>query len=210
MAMPPAGHPAGRNKCVIDYEQLKGLMKEHVAEPKEEWAHCEQLRLVKLYKPFFKELAEVTQRINPVALAQAARELFQLPKDESFLFGAAVAAAFATCKRAGDKAATGSKLSPDVKEVYQSMIHGQEVALHRRTTQLFGPELKHEPAVESEDVKVPFKKELGQNTPEHKGVKRSLSSPTQILSLYQITESTKQVKVAWPCAFKCFELLLAS
>ena len=66
-------------------------------------------------------LAQETARLNSVAAGLSAESLWKLGKHESNLFGTALENAFSYVKIAGDKAVDGTKLCPEVRQVYLGM-----------------------------------------------------------------------------------------
>ena len=83
-----------RAKSTISLEKLQEIMKEHIAEPTDDWMEVtDQSLLIKLYLPFFVALGQETARINGVAVAQSAESLWKLGKHKSHLFGAALESA---------------------------------------------------------------------------------------------------------------------
>ena len=80
-----------RAKSTISFEALQNLMKEHIAEPTDEWMEIEDGSLIiKLYLHFFVALAQQTTRVNAMAVAQSADNLWKLGKKKSHLFGTAL------------------------------------------------------------------------------------------------------------------------
>ena len=108
-----------RAKSTISFEALQNLMKEHIAEPTDEWMEIEDDSLIiKLYLHFFVALAQQTTRVNAVAVAQIANRLWKMGMHKATLFGKAMQGAFSYAKKAGDKATDGSKLAPEVTQLY--------------------------------------------------------------------------------------------
>ena len=111
-----------RAKSTISFEALQNLMKEHIAEPTDEWMEIEDDSLIiKLYLHFFVALAQQTTRVNAVAVAQIANRLWKMGMHKATLFGKAMQGAFSYAKKAGDNAITGTKLTTEVWHVYIAM-----------------------------------------------------------------------------------------
>ena len=111
-----------RTRCTISYPRLHELMKTHIANPTDDWMeHDSHDQTIQHFFSFFKALAEETTRVNKVAISSSAQSQWMMPKQKASLFGAALAAAFNTVKRAGVKAVNGVKLIEEVREVYYAM-----------------------------------------------------------------------------------------
>ena len=88
-----------RAKSTISFEALQDLMKEHIGEPTDDWMEIEDdQQIIKLYLNFFVALAQQTTRVNAVAVAQSADNLWKLGKKKSHLFGTALQHAL-LCKK---------------------------------------------------------------------------------------------------------------
>ena len=107
-----------RAESTISLVKLQEIMKEHIAEPTDDWMEVtDQSLLIKLYLPFFVALGQETASVNGVALSTSAESLWKLGRQKSHLFGTASEKAFTYAKRAGDLAVDGSKLTQEVRQV---------------------------------------------------------------------------------------------
>ena len=164
-----------RSKQTCTLENLKALGKATLKHPNPEFYLSEDVEVViEAHLPFLKALAEMTNRLNPGAMARVGRELFQLGKVEANHWGQALSLAFRHCISANRKSITGEKLSPAVKEVAPESSN-----------------FKQEP-------RSPVKKE----TPGGRGVKRCLSSPSQIAALYSGRATVKTEPETEPAKMK--------
>ena len=155
-----------RARSTISLVKLQEIMKEHIAEPTDDWMEVtEQSLLIKLYLPFFVALGQETARVNGVAVAQSAESLWKLGRQKSHLFGTALEKAFTYAKRAGDLAVDGSKLTQEVRQVYISMTGRfpgeQKQAL---TPVKVGPGVKGEPVAKVKAELCQAKEELAQSS----------------------------------------------
>ena len=111
-----------RSKSTIDLSTLKELMKEHMGDgPQDAWLEAGDVLTLSLYLHFFVSLGQVTTRVNKLAIAGCADDLWKLGKHKANLFGTALEKAFSYAKRAGDMAINGSKLPGEVRQVYHAM-----------------------------------------------------------------------------------------
>ena len=194
-----------RNKSKVSYETCRDLMKEHFGEgPGDAWTCEDQLFIISKHLSFFKGVAEHSTRLNAVALSLNAQFLWGMDKHKATLWGKSMAMCMSYIWRAGSRATTGEKLSPEVQVVYEIMSGGK-IKAEQATTQF-----KKEPAttkVKSE-VAVPCVKaecpqvkiEPGVSPLTQHPMKRSLTSTAQILKLYSITiqdSPAKKQKVHW-------------
>ena len=80
-----------RAKSTIDLSTLKELMKEHMGDgPKDTWLEAGDVLTLSLYLHFFVSLGQVTTRVNKLAIAGCADDLWKLGKHKANLFGTAL------------------------------------------------------------------------------------------------------------------------
>ena len=192
-----------RNKSNIRYETCRDLMKEHLGEePGEAWQCEDVLYIISKYLPFFKGVAKHSTRVNAVALSLNAQFLWGMDKHKATLWGKSMSMCMSYIWRAGSRATSGEKLTPEVQVVYKVMSGGkikEEQAAPPATTKVKSemavprvkaeyPQVKAEPGVFSDSS-------LTQHP-----MKRSVASPRQILRLYSFTiqdSPAKKQKVHW-------------
>ena len=202
-----------RSSSTISYETCRGLMKEHLGEEAgEAWQTDDQLYIISKHLSFFIGVAEHTTRLNPVCLALNAQFLWQMDKHKATLWGKSMAMCMSYIWRAGQKASSGKKLTPEVQSVYTVMVRScvskSEPAAKSEVKKWL--RVKSEMAstsAEAEYAQVKIEPGPVQSQPgtvkSEPGVfsnssKRSVMTPAQILKLYtfQITDSpAKKPKV---------------
>ena len=160
---------APKAKQMISYEKLFQIGKRELKEPNQDlYCHDDVNVVVTSHAIFFEKVAPHTKRLNPVSLANMARELFKMSGREASLFGTSMAHAYSHCMLAGGKTKTGEKLAKSVWAVWQANEASESHA---------------ETASSSAD---PLKTESSAFSPERpaKAIKKCLSSPSQIMALY--------------------------
>ena len=171
--MPP------RSKQTITLEELKELGKALLPEPNVNYYLSDDVNVVVTqHLCFFLKVAEKTRRLNAVSIALISKDLFQLQKRESDLYGEGLASAFGHCMMTGGKATTGVKLSEEVRAVYNASLKAGLQA-----------DLKQEKGLKRE-----VKGEVESPPRPAKALKPCLSSPSQIAALYA-GSSSSHVKV---------------
>ena len=161
---------APKAKQMISYEKLVQIGRKELKEPNQDlYCHDDLNVVVTSHEKFFQRVAPHTKRLNPVSLANMARELFKMSNREASLFGTSMAQAYSHCMLVGGKAKTGEKLAKSVWSVWQASE--ASAASHAET------------ASSSAD---PLKTESSAFSPERpaKAIKKCLSSPSQIMALY--------------------------
>ena len=129
-----------------------------------------------------------TARINGVACASCARQLFGFSKEHSFVFGATLCKTMAHCEKAGDKCVNGSKWAPAVHDVYMSIAGG-------------GLTMKAEPPKLKVEHGIPIKRQL-EMSPVKRQLQINISSPSQVTKLYKGEQvQVKNEPVPWPAQF---------
>ena len=113
---------APKAKQMISYEKLVQIGKTELKqEPNPDlYCHDDMNVVVSSYQKFFEKVAPHTKRLNPVSLANMARELFKMSNREASLFGTSMAQAYSHCMLVGGKAKTGEKLAKSVWAVWQA------------------------------------------------------------------------------------------
>ena len=160
---------APKAKQMISYEKLFQIGKRELKEPNQDlYCHDDLNVVVTSHEKFFQRVAPHTKRLNPVSLANMARELFKMSGREASLFGTSMAHAYSHCMLVGGKAKTGEKLTKAVWAVWRASEASESHA---------------ETASSSAD---PLKTESSAFSPERpaKAIKKCLSSPSQIMALY--------------------------
>jgi hypothetical protein len=166
--MPP------RSKQTITLEELKQIGKATLPEPNSDYYLSEDVNVVVTkHLCFFLKVAEKTRRLNAVSVALISKDLFQLQKRESELYGEGLATAFGHCMTAGGKATTGVKLSQEVRSVFNASV---KAGLQ---------EEKKEQGLKRE-----VKGEVESPCRPAKALKPCLSSPSQIAALYAGSSSS--------------------
>ena len=199
-----------RSSSTISYETCRGLMKEHLGEQAgDAWQTDDQLYIISKHLSFFAGAAEHTTRLNSVCLALNAQFLWQMDKHKATLWGKSMAMCMSYIWRAGQKAPSGKKLTPEVQSVYNVMVRScpstikSEPAAKKVKSEMASTSAKAEYAqVKSEPGTVQsqpgtVKKEPGVFS---NSSQRSVMTPAQILKLYtfQIPDSpAKKPKVHW-------------
>lgn len=183
-----------RSKQSVSLEDLQELGKTHLSEPNSRLYNNDDLNVVVSgHVTFLRALALRTQRLNPVSMRLAAKELFKMSNREAQQYAEGLCRAFSYCISAGSKATTGEKLSKDVVAVFNASQKSDHKA--RSLT----PEQK----VKQEVVKQEVKKEHGSPPRPTKSLKKCLSSPSEIAKLYMgsaPSSSFINVKVVhWAC-----------
>ena len=162
---------APKAKQMISFEKLLQIGKKELKEPNPDlYCHDDMNVVVSSHQKFFEKVAPHTKRLNPVSLANMARELFKMSNREASLFGTCMAQAYSHCMLVGGKAKTGEKLAKSVWSVWQASE--ASAASHAETA-----------SCSSAD---PLKTESSAFSPERpaKAIKKCLSSPSQIMALY--------------------------
>ena len=164
---------APRSKSEISHSQLLDLMKTTMKCTGNEFLIVDEKALLNQHAPFFEAVAEYTTRLNAVAVAKVAQELFQMDNNQAKLFGTAVHGAMAYCKKAGDqvvrKGTTGGKLGEDVASIYGKFRHGSSSSFESTCTTLA--------VKKSEPENRQLKREL----------KTCISSPDRVSQLYSLS-----------------------
>ena len=176
-----------RVKCCISYNRCNDLLKEHVDVVGDHYLNDDHIYIVKAYKAFFLAVSKETPRLNGVALKQAAKNLFKLSNSSATLFGTSLAASLAYVKKAGDKATTGEKLSDEVVEVYENLQQFElKMACQKFLKREPASSVKREPGVKEEQEYPQYGKRVKLEMPSTppRGLKKSMSSPSQVAALY--------------------------
>ena len=73
----------GRSSSRVSLDKLKELMKEHMGDgPNESWLEADEKLTLSLFLHFFVALGHETTRVNPVAAAGCAENLWKLGKQK--------------------------------------------------------------------------------------------------------------------------------
>ena len=161
--MPP------KAKQMISYAKLVQIGKTELNEPNPDlYCHDDMNVVVSSYQKFFEKVVPHTKRLNPVSLANMARELFKMSNREASLFGTSMAHAYSHCMLVGGKAKTGEKLTKAVWAVWRASEASES---HAETASSSADPLKTESSVFSPEGPA-------------KAIKKCLSSPSQIMALY--------------------------
>ena len=200
---------APRSKQTIPLETLKQLGKATLKEPMANHYLSEDIAVVvSTHKEFLVAVGPYTKRLNPCSVALMAKDLFQLGHREAQLFGDSMAHAYGHCMTAGAKATTGQKLPKEVLAVYHASFGGgacgreikQEgvkreaglaAGVQARGWIAGGAGVKREAGFKLEEQSC--------SPPPSKSLKKCLSSPSQIVSLYAGNSSSSNVKVTHLC-----------
>ena len=159
---------APKAKQMISYEKLVQIGKIELQEPNPDlYCHDDMNVVVSSHQKFFEKVAPHTKRLNPVSLANMARELFKMANREASLFGTSMAQAYSHCMLVGGKAKTGEKLAKSVWAVWRASEASES---HAETANSSADPLKTESAFSPERPA--------------KAIKKCLSSPSQIMALY--------------------------
>ena len=106
---------------MISYVKLVQIGKAALKEPNQDlYCHDDVNVVVSFHQQFFQKVGPHTKRLNPVSLANMARELFKMSGREASLFGTSMAHAYSHCMLAGGKAKTGEKLAKSVWAVWRA------------------------------------------------------------------------------------------
>jgi hypothetical protein len=155
---------ANRSKQTINLVKLKEIGKASLPDPNTDYYLSDDVNVVVSHHcKFFMAVALHTKRLNPVSLSQLGKDLFQLQKRESELYGESLASAFSHCMTAG---------SPNVLSVYKAASKDGQVK-------------KDGVKAEVKEEGLSSKRESSSPPPRpSKTLKPCLSSPSQIASLY--------------------------
>ena len=198
---------SGRAKCSISRNDLQNVMKYTIEEPVRDYLEGTTDTIIKSYKKFFQRVAPETDRLNHNAVSACARDLFGLGSHDALMFGTALTKAFSDMKQKGDKALTGGRLSPAVKDIYlllprsrswKSMGESAEASLRKEQSEV--------KAEGEDDENLEVKAELLHKTPERK-LKQEISDvildPAEIYRMYQARPTIKLEQVAHRLACVC-------
>ncbi len=161
---------APKAKQTIKLEELVEVGKATLKDPDVDLYGSDDVNVVvAAHLSFFLAIAPRTRRLNPVSVAQVAKELFKSGGREAQLYGQSIAKAFGHCMLAGGKAITGQKLSKEVWSVWRAADPDAAKG-----------EVKTEPPVAAG-----CKRERGSSPPRPtKFLQTCLSSPSQISASY--------------------------
>ena len=177
-------------KQTVSLDTLLQLGKTNLAEPNSRLYNNEDINVVVSgHAAFLTALASHTQRLNPTSMTLVAKELFKLPNREGQQYGEALAKALSHCIKAGSKATTGEKLSPDVMAVFNASCKAGDKLKVK-------PELpvKRSLQFKPESLEL-MKQELSSPPRPTKSLKVCLSSPNEIAKLYSGSSSSNTTKV---------------
>ena len=171
-----------RAKEAISLAELNQIMKETMKEvdvASGAYTHEDPMFVYKFYKPFFTSVSKRTQRLNPTSLKLCAKDLFQLGDHTADLLGKSLSNTFSFALKTCKKAVTGEKLPEELRGLMHFLK--SEEAPDRG-----GTAIKAErPATLKTESASSVKLETGTQAPvAQRGIKRSLSSPTQLFKLY--------------------------
>ena len=108
-------------------------MKYSIEEPGRAYLEGSTDTIIHAYKKFFQRVAAETDRLNCVAVTACVKELFSLGPHDAAMFGTALSKAFSAMKLKGNKAITGGRLSPAVKQFHAANLGGPWDCLRRKT-----------------------------------------------------------------------------
>ena len=180
--------PKERSKQTISYADLAELSKVLLSEPNmDEYNHEDFSVVVRHHEGFLAAVAARTQRINAGALADIAKQIWQLKRTEADMFGSRLSKALAYCIKSGDNAWNGKKLAPEIVTVYKAFdLQKRKGCAQNELTKQHKYKAKDP---EEEDFKKfgsPPRRELPR-----RGLQKALSSPSQIDALYAGVFSTR-------------------
>ena len=165
----------------ISYEQLKQFGKTHLRTPvTQQYLNDDVVVVVRSHVSFLEAVAPFTKRLNASSVGRMVKEQYQMSQLEANMFGAAMCQAFSHCMRAGGKATDGTKLAKEVVAVYKASLERAPSAdsYGKRRSSSFG--------LSSQECESPKRT---------RGLKKHLSSPSQIDALYSSGSSSTQFKV---------------
>jgi hypothetical protein len=184
-------------KCIIEYDRLEALVKEHIEEVGAKYKHLDDYGVIEEYKSFYIAVAVESAKLNPVALAKVAKNLFKLPCHDATTWSGIVARAFNVARIAWGKASTGAKLPAAVRDVSLAMQAGRgqgdmPYVSCRATAPLErGRSSSH---MKQELSSPPPSKRLKQDASAQRKLEPVISSPSAVLRLYA-APAIKQEKV---------------
>ena len=167
----------------ISYEELKEFGKTHLKEPvTQQYLNEDVVVVVRSHVSFLEAVAPFTKRLNASSVGRMVKEQYQMSQVEANMFGFAMSQAFSHCMRSGGKATDGSKLAKEVVAVYKASCgEGAQSADgygKKRSSSSFG-----------------FSSQECESPKRTRGLKKHLSSPSQIDALYCSGSSSTQFKV---------------
>ena len=172
-----------RAKQTITRVELHELCKVLLEEPNmDKYNHEDPVVVVRHHKAFLEAVAAKSQRINGGALAEIARDVFQLKRTEAEMFGARLSKAMSYCLKAGDNARNGKKLAPEILTVYNAFDLQKRNAKNDLT--------KNHMCKAKDPEETNFKKSA---SPPRRALRKALSSPRAIARLYAGQWASTQV-----------------
>ena len=179
----PNQRSSGPSRETIAYENLKEFGKTCLKEPAtHQYMSQDVVVVVRSHVSFLEAVAPFTKRLNASSVGRMVKEQYQMSQLEANMFGAAMSQAFSHCMRAGGKATDGTKLAKEVVAVYKaSWGEGAQSADgygKKRSSSSFG-----------------FSSQECESPKRTRGLKKHLSSPSQIDALYSSGSSSTQFKV---------------
>ena len=187
-----------RARQLVTFANMMEMMKEHIPSAKDDWMYGSSNDVLENYEHFFLEIASRTSRINPICVAGCASKVLAIDPKRAKLFAQALCEAFTYCKKAGDNAKTGEKLTPACQHIYHKMTSALSDS-HPQTWRTFSGKL--EPAAAKIEPEATIKREMPPSSPAKKVKSESkftcLMSPTAINRIYEKRVPVKVEKVIY-------------
>lgn len=198
---------AARSKCGISRADLQNAMKYTIDEPGRAYLEGSTDTIINSYKKFFQRVAAETDRLNVLAVTACVKDLWALGPHDASMFGTALSKAFSAMKLKGNKAITGGRLSPAVKDVFRALPRGKSWrSLGEFAEASLRKEQSEVKAEGEDDENLEVKAELLHKTPERK-LKQEISDvildPAEIYRMYQARPTIKMEQVAHRLARVC-------
>ena len=180
--------PKERSKQTISYADLAELSKVLLSEPNmDEYNHEDFSVVVRHHEQFLAAVASRTQRINAGALADIAKQIWQLKRTEADMFGSRLSKALAYCIKSGDNAWNGKKLAPEIVTVYKAFnLEKRKGCAQNELTKQHKYKARDPEEEGFKKFGSPPRRELPRRE-----LQKALSSPSQIDALYAGVFSTR-------------------
>ena len=117
-----------RSKCLITLDKLKVIAKHTLTcdEPSSDiYLNPDYNVVLASNLEFYKEVAKITRRLNPIGISQMAKDRWRLNGTQSAMYGRAIAHAYNNAIQAGKRAPTGEKLHAAVVTICNIALGGK-------------------------------------------------------------------------------------